>query len=356
MKLQLTLGESFAPDTGPYLRDRDGKKYLDFTSGGGCFPMGYDPIQTGDCQVFSTREDLERLSENISHLSGGHFSFYFFNEFSEALSFFSLQISDTFNRKSVVSFDRHVSSLMAGTFHFQPWNCGSCKEGPDITSCSKACLFHFDEFLDNWCETSSQTAVCGEYFRSTPLSLLPDAYPEHLHKENIFWAVWEPHQAFLRLGTLFSFENSASQPSMVLGGSNWANGLPFFLVGIPKNIGPRKLSRNNVLIPKVTLLQVEKNLMQLSSDELKDKINFFSNKLNRLKDCDIKSLNTLGMYAVIELKSDIVEKVLQKSTSFGIVFRWDRFRRGIVLSPPLTATTDEISQGVEILREILIKF
>ncbi len=262
----VVFGEQIVRGEGVYLFGKDGKRYLDLTSGYGVSVLGYrneftEKVTAGikeqvdllihNPHYLSYSQPAARLAEKLVEFTPpGLDRIFFTNSGSEAVEgavkvirkasdgfeLFALQGGFHGRTMGAVSLtgitrDRYGSGpLLPGVHHLPCPFCERCSLNQTFPSCDLACADYLTAILEN--ETSGRPAglflepVLGDAGVIVPPPGYFERITAHLEENGIVVCVDEILTGFGRTGRFFGFEDSGLRPDCITLGKPLGGGLP----------------------------------------------------------------------------------------------------------------------------------
>lgn len=324
-----------------YWIDDAGNKYLDFTSGYLKFPMGFSHVDLDDKTLLSTKKDIDILKKRLQIIMEKHnYNIYFFsniysafNQLINRLKLFKYHIINSIN----IPFIPHYNHF------FSPLICKNCPD--DCIICNTHCYLFFKQFISKI--RAGKIAFIGSNFLlDSTLTEYPLPFFEKLsEKNNILNIMYESNIATLgRKGSFLAIDNL--NPDIIIGGENLANGFDFAYIAIRDNFlfpMDEEILRNEII--KNALYSLKRYDHGLINENIEVMSSFF-NKLN--------NHYSIGLIGVILLKNrGILKKFLQKCKHYGVLILEGIENNLAIIAPPLNIKTDELKQGLNIIKGIL---
>jgi len=246
--------------------DKDGNGYLDLTTGGGVFLLGYHNALTDEVRRAALRqmekishiphyiyysEQAARLAEKLAAVAPGPLNRMFFcNSGSEAVEgavrvvrkhkqrFEILALQQGFAGRTMgaasltglSSAKKGIGPLLPGVHHLPAPACRHCSIGHTYPSCELACA--------RYCEDYLQFATCGDVAAVIAEPVLGDAGvivppPEYLaqldavcRRHDIAFVADETLSGLGRTGKMFAIEHSGVTPDVLTLGKALGGGFP----------------------------------------------------------------------------------------------------------------------------------
>ncbi len=393
---------------GIYVYDRDGKRYMDFSS-------GLAVMNTGHCHpsvVKAIGEQAQRfihsgcifyypaiveLAERLKEITpDGTEMFFFSNSGAEAVEGAMKLARHTTQRQGIIAFGgsfhgrtygamslttssvryrKNYHPLLPSVFHAPYPYCYRCPMGKRSEDCSTECLAYLEWMLAHLI-TPEEVAcviiepVLGEGGYVVPPEKFMAGLRELTEKHEILFIADEVQTGFGRTGRWFACEHFGIEPDIMVLAKAIAGGLPLSAIGARRELMERwkpgshgTTFGGNPISSKAALeviSVIEREGLLENVKKVGDHALGFLQELKEMYAC-IGDVRGLGFMLGIEfVKADgmpapeLLEKIVNNCMKKGlIIVECGTYKNTARLMPPLTTTHDEMQQALSILAEAI---
>ncbi len=393
---------------GVYVYDRDGKRYMDFSSGlavlntGHCHPSVVKAIgeqaqrfiHSGCIFYYPTIVELaERLKEITPD---GIDMFFFSNSGAEAVegaiklaryatqrqgiiafggSFHGRTYGAMSLTTSSVRYRKNYHPLLPSVFHAPYPYCYRCPMGKRSEDCSTECLAYL-EWMFAHLITPEEVAcvviepVLGEGGYVVPPERYMKGLREFTEKHEILFVADEVQTGFGRTGRWFACEHFGIEPDIMVLAKAIAGGLPLSAIGARRELmerwkpGSHGTTFGGNPISSRAALEVintiEREGLLENAKKVGDHALRLLQELKKMHAC-IGDVRGLGFMLAIEFvrpdgspAPELLEKIISNCIKNGLIIVECGTCKNIArLMPPLTTTHDEMQQALSILAEAI---
>ncbi len=360
----------FIKAEGNYLFDQDGKKYLDFSTGIGVTNLGFHPqvksaLQAQVDKIWHTpnlyqnslqEEVAEKLIGNKDYLA------FFANSGAEANEAAIKIARKSTGKQEIITFEN--------SFHGRTFGAMSATGQDKIKEGFGDCVPHFKYAIFNNFDsvkklvTSQTAAVMLELIQGE--SGVQPANPDFVRdladyckKQNILLIVDEVQTGMGRTGKLYSFEHYGIEPDIFTLAKGLGNGIPVGAMLAKEELGSAfsygshgSTFGGNKLAMSACSAVLDVMLGENFLNTTLDNANSLQSQLKVALENNPKvtQIRGLGYMIGIETTADLADLV-QKARDKGLIIL-TAGTNVIRLLPPLTLSKEEISKGVNILKEV----
>lgn len=358
---------------GSYLKDKNGKTYLDFTSGIGVLNLGHQPEKVKEAikkqldrfwhvsNLFTVKE--QEAAAEILAKAAGMDAVFFSNSGAEAnegaiklarkatgrtkiITFKQSFHGRTFATMSATGQDKIKKGFgpMLEKFVYVPFN--------DINSLKKE--------LDDSVAAVMLEVVQGEGGIFTGNEAFLKEAEELCHKNGALLIIDEIQTGIGRTGKPFAFQHFGIQPDIVTSAKGLGSGLPIgAVIGkefLKEYFGPGSHGSTfggNPLAISAAIASMEIIFDDQFLEDVKEKSEFLQTQLKETLQGNkmVKDIRGLGLMVGIELDASIPEILKQlRENGFLALSAGENVLR---LLPPLNTTKEELQEGINLIEAVL---
>ena len=363
---------------GSYITDKNGKRYLDFVAGVSACSVGHCNDEVIDAireqsrlymHVMVYGEFITDPSLNLAkllseNLPGNLNCTYFTNSGTEALEG-AMKLARRFTgRQKIIAAKNayHGSTMGALTLMgleerkkpFEPLI-------PEVEFIIYNSIEDIDK-IDN-----KTSCVIVEAIQGSAGFILPEK--DYLKKLKIkckevgaLLILDEIQTGIGRTGKLFGFENFDCIPDVIVYGKGLGGGIPIGAFTSSKKIMD-SLHKNPILghittfggNPVITAAALQTLKIVLDSEVMTNTLQYEKFIRNKLKHHLIKEIRGLGLMLCLIMKdSETADKLVLKAKEKGLILFWLLIeKRAVRITPPLTISKKELSEGCNIILDLL---
>jgi len=363
---------------GSYITDKNGKRYLDFVAGVSACSVGHCNDEVIDAireqsrlymHVMVYGEFITDPSLNLAkllseNLPGNLNCTYFTNSGTEALEG-AMKLARRFTgRQKIIAAKNayHGSTMGALTLMgleerkkpFEPLI-------PEVEFILYNSIQDIDK-IDN-----KTSCVIVEAIQGSAGFILPEK--DYLKKLKIkckevgaLLILDEIQTGIGRTGKLFGFENFDCIPDVIVYGKGLGGGIPIGAFTSSKKIMD-SLHKNPILghittfggNPVITAAALQTLKIVLDSEVMTNTLQYEKFIRNKLKHHLIKEIRGLGLMLCLIMKdSETADKLVLKAKEKGLILFWLLIeKRAVRITPPLTISKKELSEGCNIILDLL---
>ncbi len=367
-----------ASASGSYIRDTDGKEYLDFVAGVSACPLGHtNPIVTQAIKnqldkylhVMVYGEYLQSPQYRLAELLANNLPksldcTYFTNSGTEAIEGAMKLAKRATGRSEIISCTNSYHGSTQGALSIMGNEFHKSKFRPLLPDCHQI-IYNNEDSLKNI--TKKTAAVIIEPIQGASGFITPkDNFLQKVKKrcleKGALLILDEIQTGYGRLGSLFGFTKYSIVPDILCLAKGMGGGIP-----IGAFISSWKLMNLLTFEPKLghittfgghpincaASLALLSHLLEtdiIESVEFKEKI--FRKYLKHPK---IKEIRGSGLMLAIEFEDkELTKKVVEESLKQGLILFYFLFTETAVrITPPLNISTDEIKKGCNIINRII---
>jgi acetylornithine/succinyldiaminopimelate/putrescine aminotransferase len=364
--------------SGSYIRDTDGKEYLDFVAGVSACPLGHtNPIVTQAIKnqldkylhVMVYGEYLQSPQYRLAELLANNLPksldcTYFTNSGTEAIEGAMKLAKRATGRSEIISCTNSYHGSTQGALSIMGNEFHKSKFRPLLPDCYQI-IYNNEDSLKNI--TKKTAAVIIEPIQGASGFITPkDNFLQKVKKrcleKGALLILDEIQTGYGRLGSLFGFTKYSIVPDILCLAKGMGGGMP-----IGAFISSWKLMNLLTFEPKLghittfgghpvncaASLALLSHLLEtdiIESVEFKEKI--FRKYLKHPK---IKEIRGSGLMLAIEFEDkELTKKVVEESLKQGLILFYFLFTETAVrITPPLNISTDEIKKGCNIINRII---
>ena len=363
---------------GSYIKDINGKQYLDFVAGVSACTLGHsNPIIIGAVKeqldkythvmvygeyVQSPQYKLakllaDNLPENLS-------TTYFTNSGTEAIEGAMKLAKRASGRSEIISCKDSYHGSTQGALSIMGNEEYKAKYRPLIPNCNTI-IYNDEKSLNNI--TKQTAAVVMEPIQGatgfvTPENDFLQKVRERCNETGTLLIFDEIQTCFGRLGNLFGFESYNVVPDILFVAKGMGGGMPIGafiaswelmnLLTFQPKLGHITTFGGHPVNCAASLATLEVLLSANIMSKMEAKEQLFRQQLQHSK---IKEIRGKGLMLAIEFDNEeLTKKVEEKSLDNGLILFYFLFTKTAVrITPPLTISEEEIIKGCEIIKGIL---
>jgi acetylornithine/succinyldiaminopimelate/putrescine aminotransferase len=363
---------------GSYIKDVNGKQYLDFVAGVSACSLGHsNPII-----IDAVKEQIDKythvmvygeyvqtpqyklaklLADNLpKNLS----TTYFVNSGAEAIEGAMKLAKRATGRSEIISFKNSYHGSTQGALSIMGNEEYKAKYRPLLPNCNQI-IYNDENLLENI--TSDTAAIViepiqgGTGFITTTNNFLRKVR-ERCTQTGTLLIFDEIQTCFGRLGTLFGFEKFNAIPDILCIAKGMGGGMPIGafisswklmnLLTVEPKLGHITTFGGHPVNCAASLACLEHLLATDIMQKIDEKEKLFRKHLSHPK---IKEVRGNGLMLAIELKNkELAQKVVEQCLENGLILFYFLFTKtAIRITPPLTISDNEIIDGCEIIKKIL---
>ncbi|MBD8027105.1 acetylornithine transaminase [Ureibacillus sp. Re31] len=363
---------SLVEGKGTIVKDEEGKRYLDFTSGiavcslGHAHPSLVQTIQQQSEKIWHTSNLFESpgqvaLAESL--MKDNHFSHALFCNSGAEANEAAIKLARKYTGK-------HRIITFKNSFHGRTFGAMSATAQEKIHQGFGPLLEQFSYLPFNDIEALQETVddsvaaimlevIQGEGGVHAVTEQFAQAIQDICEKNSILLIVDEVQTGIGRTGTRFAFEQTPLKPNIVSIAKGLGGGFP--IAGILataelyETFGPGSHGTTfggNPLAVAVAQKVIELVFEQSFLDEVLEKSNYLLQKLNESLPENEFAIRGKGLLLGIDCRKDVSEFVT-KAEEEGLLLV-GAGPHVLRLLPPLTVTKEEIDEAVDILKKVLL--
>jgi acetylornithine/succinyldiaminopimelate/putrescine aminotransferase len=363
---------------GSYIKDVNGKQYLDFVAGVSACSLGHsNPIV-----IDAVKEQIDKythvmvygeyiqtpqyklaklLADNLpKNLS----TTYFVNSGAEAIEGAMKLAKRATGRSEIISFKNSYHGSTQGALSIMGNEEYKAKYRPLLPNCNQI-IYNDENLLENI--TSDTAAIViepiqgGTGFVTTTKKFLSKVR-KRCTQTGTLLIFDEIQTCFGRLGTLFGFEKYNTIPDIICIAKGMGGGMPIGafisswelmnLLTVEPKLGHITTFGGHPVNCAASLACLEHLLATDIMQKIDEKEKLFRKHLSHPK---IKEVRGNGLMLAIELKNkELAQKVVEQCLENGLILFYFLFTKtAIRITPPLTISDNEIIDGCEIIKKIL---
>ncbi|KJQ59128.1 acetylornithine transaminase [Streptococcus gordonii] len=360
----------FVKSEGSYLIDSEGKAYLDFSSGIGVTNLGFHPqvqqalIQQAGRIWHSPNLYLSSLQEQVAQELAGSYDYlaFFCNSGAEANEAAIKLARKATCKQGIITFQQSFHGRTFGAMAATGQD--KIKEGfgdgvPHFSYAVYNNLASVEDLVNQDTAAVMLELVQGESgVRPAEAAFVKDL-ADFCQQEGILLIVDEVQTGMGRTGQLYSFEHYGIIPDIVTLAKGLANGLPAgALLGKsslapafgPGSHGSTFGGNKLAMAAALETLHIMKDMGFLEEVRSKSAILLEQLRLAFQDHPKISAVRGLGMMIGIETSSSL-SKIVEAARQKGLIIL-TAGENVIRLLPPLTISSEEIQQGIAVLKEV----
>ena len=364
--------------SGSYIRDTDGKEYLDFVAGVSACPLGHtNPIVTQAIKkqldkylhVMVYGEYLQSPQYRLAELLANNLPksldcTYFTNSGTEAIEGAMKLAKRATGRSEIISCTNSYHGSTQGALSIMGNEDQKANYRPLLPNCNQI-IFNDENSLANI--TVKTAAVVIEPIQGgsgfiTPINDFLQKVRERCNATGTLLIFDEIQTCYGRLGTLFGFEKYNVTPDILCIAKGMGGGMPIGafisswdlmnLLTFSPQLGHITTFGGHPVNCSASLATLDYLLINDLMQKIEKKEALFRKHLTHPK---IKEIRGCGLMLALEfddeaLSNNVVEKALEKGL---ILFYFLFCKTAVRITPPLNITDDDIIKGCEIIKEIL---
>lgn len=368
---------------GCYIYDSKGNKYLDFESGVWCVSLGHNHPEVVNIMkeqldniIHSGLSYSSKIIEQASNKILNITDFYlgacnFLCSGSEAVEYSIRVFKNVSDKKLILTMKDSYNGAygLISEKRFNEWiyfdwldcNDKDCFNNCDL-NCSKFKEIDFNEIGGFLFEPGSSSGLV----RFPSISLIDNIVCKI--KENFgYLIINEVTTGIGRTGEWFGYQHYKIKPDIIALGKGIGNGYPVSACVVNERV-LNKLENNEVkysqshqndplgatVAKKVLEIMKEENIVENS----RVMGNYLFERLKLIKDkySLIKEIRNRGLMIVIELKSDVGEKIQKDMLDYFIIISHRMNTNCLRLDPPLIVSKNEIDSFVNLFEKVIKKY
>ncbi len=368
------MGIEIASAKGSYIRDVDGKSYLDFVAGVSANSLGHSPQVVNDAMItqmnlythvmvygeFVQETPLALAQLLVENLPEALNMVYLTNSGTEAIEGALKLAKRVTGRYEILSalLAYHGNSQGAMSVNGQESTKNAFR--PLIPGTKFIEFNHFDDIQKITCQTA---AVILESIQGSAGFIVPEegyfrAVKERCEEMGALLILDEIQSGVGRTGKLFEFMNHQVVPDIFITGKGLGGGMPIgafisskeYMIQLIENpkLGHITTFGGHPVIAAAGLATLKEILGSNIMNTIETKEKRIRERLNHPAIIEIRGKG-LMLAAMVE-SSELATQIILKSLENGLILFWLLFEgRAIRITPPLNISMEEIDKGCDIL-------
>ncbi len=368
------MGIEIASAKGSYIRDVDGKSYLDFVAGVSANSLGHSPQVVNDAMItqmnlythvmvygeFVQEIPLALAQLLVENLPESLNMVYFTNSGTEAIEGALKLAKRVTGRFEILSarLAYHGNSQGAMSVNGQESTKNAFR--PLIPGTKFIEFNHFDDIQKITCQTA---AVILESIQGSAGFIVPEggylrAVKERCEEMGALLILDEIQSGVGRTGKLFEFMHHQVVPDILITGKGLGGGMPIgafisskeYMIQLIENpkLGHITTFGGHPVIAAAGLATLKEILGSNIMNTIETKEKRIRERLNHPAILEIRGKG-LMLAAMVE-SSELATQIILKSLENGLILFWLLFEgRAIRITPPLNISMEEIDKGCDIL-------